>query len=166
MAKYTFYTTLTRTSTQFTGSEPEILPGTTRYECQADIRESYVTERGSLLVIAYNVTQVNLTSVGGHADGWIYDGLVFEIDIKTQNSLFSWSAAAHVPINMTKLPLDDAGSAAVPFDFFHINSIQPVGDGYLVNSRHLWTMFLLDSKGQIRWQFEVSILFCQQIVYN
>jgi len=130
-------------------------PNIPRFECQADIHESYVTERGSIILSAYNYTQADLTSVGGPADGWIYDGLFFYVDIKTQKILFSWSAAAHVPINSTKLPLGGAGTADNPFDFFNINSIQPVGNGYLVNSRHVWTVYKLDSKGKIEWEFEV-----------
>jgi hypothetical protein len=132
-------------------------PNTPPQECQADIHESYVTDRGSILMSAYNYTQADLTSIGGPADGWIYDGLFFEVDIKTQKILFSWSAAAHVPINATKLPFNPEvdGTAGSPFDYFHINSVQSVGDGYLVNSRHAWTVYKLDSKGIIEWQFEV-----------
>ncbi|KUJ15115.1 uncharacterized protein LY89DRAFT_750346 [Mollisia scopiformis] len=131
-------------------------PAAIRYECQADIHESVVTDRGTLIVTAYNYTQADLTSINGTADGWIYDGLVFEIDIPTQEILFSWSAIEHVPVNATKLPLAGAGSSADPFDYFHINSIQPVGDGFLVNSRHTWTTYKIDSKGQIEWEFEGS----------
>jgi hypothetical protein len=132
-------------------------PGTTRYECQADIHESVVTDKGTLIVSAYNYTQADLTSVGGPADGWIFDGLFFEIDIETQDILFSWSAAEHVPINATKEPFTGGGTATDPYDYFHINSIQPVGDGYLVNSRHTWTVYLVNSKGQIEWEFEVGV---------
>jgi hypothetical protein len=132
--------------------------GATKAECQADLHESYVTERGSLLVTAYNVTQADLTSINGPADGWIYDCLVFEIDIKTQKILFSWSAIkSGIPITDSKQPLGTSGTQTSPFDFFHINSIQSVGSNYLVNSRHTFTTYLLDSKGDIEWRFEVSI---------
>jgi len=130
-------------------------PNMIRPECQADTHESYLTERGSMIMSAYNYTQADLTSIGGPADGWIYDVLFFDVDIKTQKILFSWSAAAHVPINSTKLQLDGAGTAHSPFDFFHINSIQSVGDGYVVNGRHVWTVYKVDSRGEIEWEFEV-----------
>jgi hypothetical protein len=134
-------------------------PRSPKFECQADLHESFLTDRGTLIVTAYNYTQADLTSVGGPVDGWIYDSLFFEIDIKTQHILFSWSAAAHVPINATKLPFPHDNTTTDPFDFFHINSIQPLGDGYLVNSRHIWTVYKLDSKGQIQWTFEVRSLY-------
>ena len=131
--------------------------GPTRAECQADIHESYITDRGSLLVTAYNATETDLTSVNGPAQGWIYDCLVFEIDIRTKEVIFSWSALkSGIPISDSKQPLGTSGTQSSPYDFFHINSIQSVGSNYLVNSRHIWTTYLLNSKGEIEWRFEVS----------
>jgi hypothetical protein len=135
--------------------------GPIRAECQADLHESYITDRGSLLVTAYNTTQADLTSINGPADGWIYDCLVFEIDIKTKKVLFSWSALkSGISFGDSKQPLGSSGTQSNPFDFFHINSIQSVGRNYLVNSRHTWTTYLLNPKGDIEWRFEVSALDC------
>jgi hypothetical protein len=134
----------------------------TVYKCQADLHESFVTERNTLLVSGYNVTQTDLTAVGGAVDGWVSDSLFFEIDIKTQKVLFSWSALAHVPITDSQLPLYNAamnttfGTASSPWDFFHVNSVEFVGDGYLVNGRHVWTSYMLNSTGGIEWRLEVS----------
>jgi Arylsulfotransferase (ASST) len=65
-----------------------------------------VTERGSLLVTGYNLTQVDLTSVNGSADGWIYNSLFFEIDIESKEILFQWSALeTRIPISNTKQSL-------------------------------------------------------------
>jgi hypothetical protein len=136
-----------------------VVDGVTKVDCQADVHESYVTERGSLLVTGYNLTQADLTSVNGSADGWIYDSLFFEIDIKSKEILFQWSALeSGIPISDTKQPLGSSGTKSAPFDFFHINSIQSVGSGYLINSTHMWTTFMLDSKGKVEWRFEVRIL--------
>jgi hypothetical protein len=52
--------------------------GDVDYPCQADVHESYMTERNTLLVTAYNITQTDLTSVGGTVDGWIFDSLFLE----------------------------------------------------------------------------------------
>lgn len=126
--------------------------------CQADLHEQYLTDRGTLLVTAYNITQTDLTSVGGASDGWILDSLFFELDLETSETLFSWSALANVPISDSQLPFSsgDGSTQALAWDFFHINSIQLVGDDYLINSRHLWTVFLLDSTGEILWTLNVS----------
>jgi len=134
--------------------------------CQADLHESYVTDRGSILVTAYNATQANLTAVGGAADGWVWNCLFYEIDIKTQKQLFSWSALdAGIPIADSKQPLDGAGTDANPYDWFHINSVQSVGDGYLVNSRNVWTTYRLNSRGKIEWRLEVRAFLSVRLRY-
>ena len=43
-----------------------------------DFHESQLTDNGTVLVTAVNVTQADLSSVGGPADGWIQDGIVYE----------------------------------------------------------------------------------------
>jgi hypothetical protein len=60
-----------------------VVDGFIKVDCQADLHESYVTDRGSLLVTGYNLTQADLTSVNGSAQGWVYDSLFFDIDIET-----------------------------------------------------------------------------------
>lgn len=133
--------------------------GVTKVNCQADLHESYMTDRGSLIVTGYNLTQADLTSVNGPADGWIYDSLFFEIDIESQKILFQWSALqAGIPISDTKLALGSLGTKSAPLDFFHINSVQSVGRGYLINSRHTWTVYMLNSRGDIDWRFEVCTI--------
>lgn len=126
-----------------------------------DGHEAYMTDRGTLLVTAYNITEADLTSVNGPANGYALDCLLFEIDVQTQEVLFSWSALqAGIPISDTQMPLGTAGTFENPFDWFHINSIQDVGDRYLVNSRHLWTVYMINAKGEIEWQFKVRPLVC------
>jgi Arylsulfotransferase (ASST) len=142
-----------------------VTPNGTVAECFADLHESYITERGSILVTAYNMTTTDLTSVGGPSDGWVFDCLFYEIDIKTQKTLFRWSALeSGIPINFTKLRTGYKGSRNSPFDWFHINAVQSFGNKYLVNSRNTWSTYLINSTGQIEWQIQVflslhSILF-------
>ncbi|TVY91723.1 hypothetical protein LAWI1_G003312 [Lachnellula willkommii] len=135
--------------------------GNGTFECQADLHESYITNEATLLVTAYNLTQANLRSVGGAVDGWVADSLFYEIDIQTQEVLFSWSAlASGIGINSSKLALNESGDVSGteenPFDWFHINSVQKVGTGYLINGRNVWTSFMLSAAGDIQWQFEGS----------
>lgn len=138
-----------------------VADGVTEVKCQADLHELYLTKRGSVFVTGYNLTQADLTSVNGPADGWIYDSLFFEIDIETQDILFEWSALkSGIPISETKLAPKVPGTKAAPLDYFHINSVQPVGSGYLINSRNTWTTYLLNSKGDVDWRFEVCSPYC------
>ncbi len=130
--------------------------GATEVKCQADLHESYVTERGSVLVTAYNITEADLSDMNGPEQGWIYDCLIFEIDIETQNVLFTWSALrSGIPLADSKQAIGESGTQSNPYDVFHVNSAQAVEGGYLINSRHTWTTYFVNSEGAIQWRFEV-----------
>lgn len=132
-----------------------VTPDDTEYLCEADLHESFTTDRDTIIVSAYNATQTDLTSVGGQNDGWIFDCLFFEIEPETGKILFQWSAIEHVPVTASQQPLAGTGvNKTVPWDYFHINSIVNIGDEYLVNSRHTWTTFLLTSQGDIIWRLQ------------
>lgn len=113
------------------------------------MHESYLTDEGTVIASAYNVTRADLTAVVGPPDGWIFDSVFFEIDVVTQEVLFRWRSLDHLPkIPITRLHhpliLDEvhfATTEVLPWDYFHINSVQPLSDRYLVNPRHLYMMF-------------------------
>lgn len=129
------------------------LPPGASAECNIDPHESYITPRNTMLVTAYNTTRANLTSVGGPEHAWVLDCLALEVNITSGDVLFSWSALEHVPLNGSHQPIAGAGTnASNPWDFFHINAIQPVGDNYLINSRHFWATYLVSAKGETIWQ--------------
>ena len=132
------------------------IPGDQQFSCQADLHESFVTDRNTILISAYNATPADLSSVGGPVDGWVYDSLFFEIDPKNGSILFRWSSLEHVPVAQTKLPLQSSGeSIDIAFDYFHINSIVNIGDDYfLVNARHTWATYLVNAAGEILWTLQ------------
>lgn len=83
---------------------------------QIQCHQAYVTDRGSLIVSAYNATPADLTSIGGFPNGWVLDSMFYEIDIKTQEILFSWSALnAGIPVNATKLTAEGSSQES-PLD--------------------------------------------------
>jgi hypothetical protein len=133
------------------------------FPCYADIHESFITDRGSIIITMYNVTTADLTLVNGTKDDWVFDCLFFDVDIKTNKTLFRWSALeAGIPITDSKAPFNGSfgeGSHANPYDWFHINSVQSVRDGYFVNGRHVWTSYNLDSTGAIEWQIQDYLFF-------
>ena len=133
-----------------------LTPGNIVYACEGDFHESFVTDRNTLLVTAYNVTQTDLSPIGGPSDGWVLDSLFFELDPKTSDILFWWSALEHFPITETKMNLSGRGgfNQSTPFDYFHINSVVNIGDKFLVNSRHLWTVHLITAKGEVEWTLQ------------
>ena len=129
-----------------------VTPTNTTYECEADWHESYLTSRNTLLVTAYNVTPTDLSSIGGPEEGWDCACLFLEINPQDGNIRFRWSALKHVPVSESKRPLRSNGrSQSQPFDYFHINSIETIGDNYLVSARQVWSTYLVSSTGEVIW---------------
>lgn len=130
------------------------------FESCIDIHESQLTDNGTMLVTAVNVTQADLSSIGGPKDGWIQDTLVYEIDIKTNEILFRWSAYEHidqVPLSNVFAPLDGAGGNKTdPYGYPHLNSVYKYGDSYLVSSRYMCSLFFIASDGSVTWTLHVS----------
>ncbi|KAK6217140.1 hypothetical protein QIS74_07254 [Colletotrichum tabaci] len=123
-----------------------------------DMHEDLITPRGTMYVPANNVTQADLTSVGGPADGWVVDSLFFEMDIKTNEILFQWSHLDHldeIPLadSAAVYPLGDLGrNQTYPWGPFHINSIEPFADGgFLVSSRYYCSIFKIAQDGSVEW---------------
>ncbi|KAK4497122.1 hypothetical protein PRZ48_011572 [Zasmidium cellare] len=126
------------------------------FKCDADIHESFITDRNTLLSSAYNATPADLSSQGGPKDGWAWSSQFYELDPATGDVLFRWDSLEHAPINESHLPLNVSagdGNFSAPYDYFHINSVVNIGDYYLLNSRHLWTTYLLAKNGSIIWSF-------------
>ncbi|KAF7554909.1 hypothetical protein G7Z17_g2555 [Cylindrodendrum hubeiense] len=127
-----------------------------------DFHEHQVTSEGTVLVNAYNTTPFDLRAKSGDSGArWVLDSLIYEIDIKTQEVVFSWSALDHINPMDSRMPLHSYmgdGSEASPYDFFHLNSIQRLSsDTILVSSRHFWACFLISTKtGEIIWTLDGS----------
>ena len=121
--------------------------------CVADSHESYITERNTMLVTVYNLTQADLTPVGGPQNGWLTNSLAVEIDIETNEPLFIWNPLDHVPLNASKLGIQGSGmNSSDPYDWFHMNAIQSINGGYLINSRHTWSSYFDSKEGDIEWE--------------
>lgn len=137
----------------------------TPLESCIDIHESQFTADGTILVTAVNVTQGDLTSVGGPKNGWIQDGLIYEIDIKTNKIVFRWSAHEHpneAPMSYDRAPIGvtGAGSGASrkdPYGYPHLNSVYKYGKNYLLSSRYMCSIFFLASDGGLIWHLHVRI---------
>ncbi|OJJ77776.1 hypothetical protein ASPBRDRAFT_112389 [Aspergillus brasiliensis CBS 101740] len=129
--------------------------GVTR-DSYIDLHESHVTDRNTLLVTAYNVTQHDLSSIGGKPDDYMLDGMFFEIDIATNEIVYQWSALDHlqdIPIEVSKQGLgEDQGTQDKPWDAYHINSVELMDEGYIISLRHYWSGFYIHNNGTVMWQ--------------
>jgi hypothetical protein len=116
-----------------------------------DGHEFLITPQNTALVLSYDVTTADLTSIGGAANQSIIDGVVQEIDIKTGKVLFSWNSADHVPYSASEQPLP--ASASTPWDWFHVNAVHLDTDGsLLIDARDTWAAYDVSrSSGKVNW---------------
>lgn len=122
---------------------------------KADMHESLITPQGTMLLTSYPKVQVDLTSVGGPKDGWVFEGVAQEVDIATGKVLFEWKSLDHVPLTDSYQPLGKGdGTKDQPYDYFHINSVQDDGaDQVLVSSRDTHAVYEISrSTGETTWQ--------------
>ena len=119
----------------------------------ADHHEFDLGPRDTALIAAYDPIRCDLSAVGGRRDAAVWDGIVQEIDIPTGLVRFEWHALDHVALSESYASARPA-NAGNPFDFFHINSINPNRDGSLmISARHTWTVYDLDpGTGRVRWR--------------
>jgi len=120
---------------------------------EADLHEFELTPRGTALITAYDPILCNLSSVGGPADGGVTDGVVQEIDVKTGLVMYEWASLDHVGLRES-YERASASFTSLPFDYFHVNSINLDQDGsLLISARNTWTVYDIDAgSGQILWR--------------
>jgi hypothetical protein len=116
-----------------------------------DGHEFLITPQNTALVLSYDVTTADLTSIGGPADQSVIDGVVQEINIKTGQVLFSWNSADHVPYSASEQPLP--ASASTPWDWFHVNAVHLDTDGsLLIDARNTWAAYDVNRRtGAVNW---------------
>jgi hypothetical protein len=116
-----------------------------------DGHEFLITPQNTALVLSYDVSTANLTSIGGAADQSVIDGVVQEIDIKTGKVLFSWNSADHVPYSASEQPLP--ASTSTPWDWFHVNAVHLDTDGsLLIDARNTWAAYDVNRQsGAVNW---------------
>jgi hypothetical protein len=116
-----------------------------------DGHEFLITPENTALVLSYDVTTADLTSIGGPADQSVIDGVVQEINIKNGKVLFSWNSADHVPYSDSEQPLP--ADASTPWDWFHVNAVHIDTNGsLLIDARNTWATYDVNrNSGNVKW---------------
>jgi Arylsulfotransferase (ASST) len=120
---------------------------------QADLHEFQLTPQGTALITAYDPVLCNVSGAGGPSSGGVTDGVLQEIDVKTGLVMYEWTSLDHVGLRESYAAAGRT-SAAEPFDFFHINSIDVSHDGnLLISARNTWAVYEIDARsGQVLWR--------------
>ncbi|OJJ49013.1 hypothetical protein ASPZODRAFT_60894 [Penicilliopsis zonata CBS 506.65] len=121
----------------------------------ADLHEFQITPNGTAIFTIYDIIAADLSSVGGSADGWIWDGTFQEVDIETGELVFQWRASEH--FNFTEAYRGREGNGdrrEQAWDYFHINSIDKDDRGnYLISSRYFHVLAYIDGRtGAVIWK--------------
>jgi MFS family permease len=91
-----------------------------------------------------------LARYGGVNGGAMIDSAVQEYDLRTGKLVYSWPASAHIPVSDSYTQPPENG---FPWDVYHVNSIDPLGNGtFLVSMRNTWAVYLVNARtGKIEW---------------
>ena len=117
----------------------------------ADLHEFTITARNTALITAYSLVHWDGTGVGRGKDMDVVDCTVQVVDIRTGNVLFQWDSLDHIGLRDSYLV--PATNPGVPYDYFHVNSIQQDSDGNLIiSARDTWTVYKINaSTGSVMW---------------
>ncbi|HEY4426878.1 MAG TPA: arylsulfotransferase family protein [Solirubrobacteraceae bacterium] len=117
----------------------------------ADLHEIRITGQGTAWIDAFDPIRMNLPRAHGSAQGLLSDSIVQEIDIRTGLVMWEWHALGHIPFAESNNP---APPASYPWDYAHVNSIDPgpAGD-VLLSARNTWALYDVDiHSGGVRWR--------------
>ena len=117
----------------------------------ADLHDFQIAPRDVAYITAYNPIRCNLEAVKGAADGAILDTAVQEIDMRTGLVRWEWHSLDHVAASESET---EAPASAAPWDWFHLNSIDPEPDGnILISARSTWAGYQLQGgTGVVLWR--------------
>ena len=115
----------------------------------ADLHEFQLSPQSTALITAYYPVYWNASSMGGSKRTLVLDAVVQEIDVPTGLLLFQWDSLDHVPVTESHFKVPKG-----PYDYFHINSIQPVpGGDLLISGRNTYAGYLIDRlTGSVVWR--------------
>ncbi|HEX3978608.1 MAG TPA: arylsulfotransferase family protein [Solirubrobacteraceae bacterium] len=117
----------------------------------ADLHEFTITGQDTALVTAYYPVLWTTSSAKGAKPRIVLDGVVQEIDIPTGLVLFQWDSLDHVPVSASYQPIPK--NTGHPWDYFHLNSAQLIGNGnVIISSRDTWSVYNVSHQtGAIVW---------------
>ncbi|KAL1761866.1 ASST-domain-containing protein [Schizophyllum commune] len=118
----------------------------------ADFHDAKIWEGDTATMTAYVISQRDISDYNGSSDGYIVSGVIQEIDLNTNEVIFTWDSIDHVdPHDCYTVP---GASSDNPWDYFHINAVDKDGLGnYLVSSRHCHALFYIDhTSGAVIWR--------------
>jgi len=118
---------------------------------RADLHDFQIVPRDIAYITAYNPVRCDLRPVNGVSAGAILDTAIQMIDIKTGLVRWEWHSLDHVGASESEV---ETPSESAPWDYFHLNSIDPQPDGrILLSARSTWAGYELEAgSGRVLWR--------------
>ena len=118
---------------------------------QADLHDFQLAPRDVAYITAFNPIRCDLEAVKGGTDGAIIDTAIQEIDIKTGLVRWEWHSLDHIGAEESET---EPGTSSTPWDWFHLNSIDPEPNGdILISARSTWAAYQLEGgTGRVLWR--------------
>jgi len=116
----------------------------------ADLHDFQIAPDNTAYITVFNPIHCDLASQDGPRSGAIVDTAVEAVDMKTGLVRWEWHALDHVAVSESETSPPDK----TPWDWFHINSIDPEPDGdLLISARSTWAAYQLQGgTGKILWR--------------
>ncbi|HEV7163417.1 MAG TPA: arylsulfotransferase family protein [Solirubrobacteraceae bacterium] len=117
----------------------------------ADLHDFQIAPHDVAYITAFNPIRCDLAPVKGSRQGAIIDTAIQEIDLHTGLVRWEWHSLDHVGASESEV---EAPSDPEPWDYFHLNSIDPEPDGnLLISARSTWAAYQLEAgSGKILWR--------------
>ncbi len=117
----------------------------------ADLHDFQLQPNGIAYTTAFNPIRCDTSSVGGIAGGTITDTAIQEIDMRTGLVRWEWHSLDHVAAGESEV---EASKSSTPWDYFHLNSVDPEPNGdLLISARSTWAIYQLEAgSGRIIWR--------------
>jgi hypothetical protein len=118
---------------------------------RADLHDFQIAPHDISYNTAYNPIRCDLSSVKGAPGGAIVDTAIQEIDMKTGLVRWEWHSLDHIAVSESET---ETPTAATPWDWFHLNSIDPEPDGNIfISARSTWAGYQLEgASGKVLWR--------------
>jgi Arylsulfotransferase (ASST) len=118
---------------------------------KADLHDFQISPHDVAYITAYNPVLCDLTPVKGAQNGVIVDTAIQQIDMKTGLVRWEWHSLDHIGASESEV---QTPTGATPWDYFHLNSIDPEPDGnILISARSTWAGYQLQGgTGKVLWR--------------
>jgi hypothetical protein len=118
---------------------------------KADLHDFQIAPHDIAYITAYNPVRCDLRPIKGAPGGAIVDTAIQQIDMKTGLVRWEWHSLDHIGTSESEV---QAPTDATPWDYFHLNSIDPEPDGnILISARSTWAGYQLQGgTGEVLWR--------------